>query len=351
MNGVVYGRARVALLTAAEASALDAHARDMGVPERALMENAGRAAAQVIHRLFPEGRVVAVVGRGNNGGDALVALRALRSWGRDVAWVTVGTDDPDLSLLTGLDLPRLDPDDVEPAFAAAAVLVDGILGTGAKGEPRAPAAEMIERMNASGRPIVALDIPSGVDPSTGAVPGVAVQAVATVMFGWPKVGALFHPGRGRCGRLVAVEIGFPPLADGDTARAGAGLITPDWARAEIPGRAPDAHKNSVGRVLIVAGRAGMAGAAAIAGQSAMRAGAGYVRIASVEANRGIVQTLVPEALFVARSDDGALRDAVAQSDAVLIGPGLGTDADGAATLDLILDVLEGRGCVLSLIHI
>jgi ADP-dependent NAD(P)H-hydrate dehydratase / NAD(P)H-hydrate epimerase len=345
MSDVVYGRDPVFLLTADQATRLDDRARDLGVPERALMENAGRAAAQVIHRLHPAGRIVAVVGSGNNGGDALVALRSLRGWGRDVAYLAVGSQGPDIDLLTGIDLARLDPDHADAAFAGAAVLVDGILGTGAKGEPREPAAGMIRRMNASGRPIVALDIPSGVDPTTGAVPGVAVDAAATILFGWPKTGALFAPGRSRCGRLLAVEIGFPPLEDDE---AGARVITPDWARARLPGRSSDAHKNSVGRVLIVAGRTGMAGAAAIAGHSAMRAGAGYVRVASVEANRAIVQTLVPEALFVDRADQVALRDAVAQSDAVLIGPALGTDSAAAAILDQLLDAVASAGgrCVL-----
>jgi ADP-dependent NAD(P)H-hydrate dehydratase / NAD(P)H-hydrate epimerase len=345
MSDVVYGRDPVFLLTADQATGLDRRARDMGVPERALMENAGRAAAQVIHRLHPTGRVVAVVGSGNNGGDALVALRSLREWGREVAYVYVGSGAPDASLVTGADVPRREAADLDAALAGAAVLVDGILGTGARGEPREPAAAMIRRMGAVGVPVVALDIPSGVDPTTGAIPGVAVTAAATISFGWPKTGALLHPGRSRCGRLIVVEIGFPPI-EGE--EAGAELITPDWARARLPVRAPDAHKNSVGRVLIVAGRSGMAGAAAIAGHSAVRAGAGYVRIASPAANRGVIQSLVPDALFVDRADDAALRDAVAHSDAVLIGPALGTDREGAAILDLVLEAAgtAGAGCVL-----
>jgi ADP-dependent NAD(P)H-hydrate dehydratase / NAD(P)H-hydrate epimerase len=375
MTGEVYGREAVALLTAAEAADLDARARDDGVPERALMENAGRAAAQVIDRLFPAGRIVAVVGSGNNGGDALVALRSLRSWGRDVAFLKAGSGDPDTSLLTGFDIPCLDPSDpsdrsdppdrsdsfdpsdpsdpsdlpdaagpsVDAVLARAAVIVDGILGTGARGEPRERAAAMIRRMNGSGRPIVALDIPSGVDPTTGAVPGEAVSAAATIQFGWPKTGALLQPGRARCGRIIAVEIGFPPLVAGD---AGAAVITPDWARARLPRRNPSAHKNSVGRVLVVAGNTGVAGAAGIAGRSATRAGAGYVRVATVEANRAIIQTLVPEALFVDRDDHAALRAAVGQSDAILIGPGVGTDGAAEAALDLVLEGAGDRGLVL-----
>ena len=342
-HDAVYGRADVALLTADQAAAIDRRAREQGVPERALMENAGRAAAQVIQRLYPSGRVVVVVGSGNNGGDALIALRSLRSWGRDVAFVPIGSREPDPELLAGFDVQRVDPAAAAHAFSGAAVLIDGILGTGSSGAPREQAAELIGAMNASDRPVVALDIPSGVDPSTGAVPGTAVDASATIAFGWPKLGTLFQPGRARCGRLVAVEIGFPPLR-GD--EYGAALITPDWARARLPGRSQDAHKSSVGRVLVVAGRRGMAGAAAIAGHSAMRAGGGYVRIASVEANRTIIQGLVPEALFVDRSDREAVRSAVEQSDAVLIGPGLGTDGEGQELLDLVLEHRGDAGCVL-----
>jgi ADP-dependent NAD(P)H-hydrate dehydratase / NAD(P)H-hydrate epimerase len=140
-----------------------------------------------------------------------------------------------------------------------------------------------------------------------------------------------------------VEIGFPPLAEGE---AEAAVITPDWARSRLPVREPDAHKNSVGRVLVVAGNRGVAGAAAIAGRSATRAGAGYVRVASVEANRTIIQTLVPEALFVDRHDDDAIQTAVEESDAILVGPGVGTDHEAESLLDRVLGRAGHRGLVL-----
>ncbi len=342
MNAV-YGREHVALLTAEEAAALDRRAQEGGIPERALMENAGRAAAQVIHRLYPEGRVVAVVGSGNNGGDAMVALRSLRLWGREVAYVPVGSSDPDPALSAGLDLPRVDRDGAAAALAGAGVIVDGILGTGVSGAPREPAATVIRRMNEAGPPMVALDIPSGVDPTTGEIPGEAVDAAATIMFGWPKSGGLFQPGRQRCGRILAVEIGFPPMRD-DEYRAA--LITPDWARTRLPYRPPDAHKNAVGRVVIAAGRKGMAGAAVIAAHSAMRAGAGYCRVVSEEANRTIVQGTVPASLFVDRADPGAIREAIDNADAVLVGPAIGTGDSGRGLLALIVDVLGDRGLVL-----
>ncbi|NIP83720.1 MAG: NAD(P)H-hydrate epimerase, partial [Gemmatimonadetes bacterium] len=163
-----------------EAAALDRRAQEGGIPERALMENAGRAAAQVIQRLYPTGPVVAVVGSGNNGGDAMVALRSLQHWGRDVAYMPIGSSEPDPALAAGLELRRTPIDDASAALAGAGVIVDGILGTGVTGAPREPAATIIGEMNDAGPPIVALDIPSGVDPTTGAIPGVAVDAAATI---------------------------------------------------------------------------------------------------------------------------------------------------------------------------
>ena len=135
---MTFGREHVPLLTAPQAAELDARAREeLGVPERALMENAGRAAALVVDRLYPVGRVVAVVGSGNNGGDAMVALRSLQAWGRDVAYLPVGSSPPDPGLLTGFEIERVPDDGAAAAFAGPGVIIDGILGTGASGEPLA----------------------------------------------------------------------------------------------------------------------------------------------------------------------------------------------------------------------
>ncbi|MEJ2678804.1 MAG: NAD(P)H-hydrate epimerase [Gemmatimonadota bacterium] len=338
-----FGRGHVALLTADEAAALDRGARERhDVPARVLMENAGRSGALVVQRLFPDGRVVAVLGSGNNGGDALVLLRNLEAWGRDVAYLQAGSQPPDPALFHGFHIPRIE-DDVNRAFAEAGVLVDGILGTGATGAPREPAAAVIRAMNASGRPIVALDIPTGVDPTTGAVPGDVVDAAVTIQFGWPKLGALQQPGRRHCGRLVAVEIAFPPLRP---EQAGAAVITPAWAVARLPARPQDAHKNMVGRLFVLAGHKGMSGAAVIAGRSAVRAGVGYTWVASPEANRPILQLAVSEAIFVDRDDEAALRDAVSSADAVLAGPGIGTDAAAERALDVVLDASDDKPCTL-----
>lgn len=336
-----HGAARVPVLTGDEMRAWDAHAvHALGVPEPVLMEAAGRAAASVVHRLYPRGRVVCAAGSGNNGGDAMVVARTLRAWGRDVVLVPVGSRMPDEALLHGWALDSVDGDRMADAFRGAGVIVDGLLGTGAAGAPRGAYADAIRAMNASGSPVVALDGPSGADLGTGAAPGEAVRAAVTVTFGAPKRGLLLFPGRALAGRIVAVEIGFPPLADD---AASARLLTPAWARAALPPVPPNAHKGSMGRVSIVAGRAGMAGACVLAGYGALRAGAGMAELVSPGANREILQAALPEALFVDRhSVDAGFQTG---SKAIVAGPGMGTDDDALA---LLRAVARGGGAPLLL---
>ncbi|HVH12633.1 MAG TPA: NAD(P)H-hydrate epimerase, partial [Longimicrobium sp.] len=237
-----HGAGRVPVVTAEEMRAWDVRAvQDLGIPEPVLMESAGRAAAAVIHRLYPEGRVVCAEGSGNNGGDARVAARTLRAWGRNVALVRVGTRAPDPGLLHGWEVDSIDVDRMEDAFRGAGVIVDGLLGTGATGAPRGAYADAIAAMNAAGRPIVALDGPSGVDLTTGIAEGVAVRAEVTVTFGAPKRGLLRFPGRALAGRILAVEVGFPPLAED---AASAQLLAPAWVHALLPAVPPDAHKGT-----------------------------------------------------------------------------------------------------------
>jgi NAD(P)H-hydrate epimerase len=327
--------------TGAESAAFDAHAIDeLGVPQPVLMENAGRSAAQVAQRLFPEGRVVGFVGAGNNGGDALVLLRTLAAWGREVRAVLVADRASPEPLVHGWDVPTVS--DVElgedqaawdALLSSSALLIDGILGTGVQGPPRTRQAAAIERLNAASRPVLAIDIPSGVDSGTGQVPGAAARADVTVSFGAPKLGSLLHPGRARVGRQVSVEIAFPPMVG----RSFTGqVVTPAWAQARLPQRGTDTHKNEVGRVLVVAGRPGMAGAAVLAARGALRAGAGLVQVCSAPTNREILQSAVPEAIYVDASDEHALSEALAQAGAVVVGPGLGTDTGAAELLERVL---------------
>jgi NAD(P)H-hydrate epimerase len=314
-----FGSEQVAVLSAAQTRAWDrAAVEGAGIPERVLMESAGRAAAAVVQHCFPEGRVVAIAGAGNNGGDALVLLRALRAWGRDVAVAYVG-ERPEPRLLHGWEIPVLDGDDPRTLLQGAATVVDGILGTGASGAPRLPAAVWIRAINACGAPVVALDGPSGVDLTTGAVPGEAVRADVTVAFGALKAGLLRFPGRGCAGRILGVEVGFPPYEPSLPAR----LVTAGWAHRRLPRIAPDAHKGTTGTVAVVAGRRQMAGAAVMVGAAALRAGAGMVRLVADAAVYPILQTALPEGVFTER-DSPDLEERLEAAAAVVAGPAMGT---------------------------
>lgn len=331
------------VLTAPEMQAWDRAAIEvLGIPERLLMEVAGRAAARVLHEVYPRGRVAAAVGRGNNGGDALVVLRCLRSWGREVVAVPVSAGAERPELLHGWDVPVAKPDAAGMVFRDAAVVVDGILGTGSRGAPREPEAGLVHAILESGSPVVALDGPTGVDLTDGSVAGPAVRADLTITFGAPKRGLLLYPGRGLAGRVVAVEVGFPPLADD---QFGAELVVPAWVRARLPRLPPNAHKGNAGSVAVVAGRPGMGGAAILCAMGALRAGAGVVRVVSAGTNRVPVQAAVPEAIFVER-ETGEVADALQRSDAMVLGPGMGTDeaalqmlraALGGASAPVVLD--------------
>lgn len=325
--------------TASEAAAFDRRSiEEVGVPQPVLMENAGRSAALVARALLPGREVVALVGSGNNGGDALVALRSLAAWGyRVTALLTADRDEED-PLLHGWDVPvqrdeALNDDELERRLASADFVIDGILGTGVHGAPRDRQARVIEILNGVETPVLALDVPSGVDASTGAVPGAVVEAEVTVSFGAPKLGALLHPALAWVGRHVTVEIGFPPLGPGD---ASAFAVTPEWALARRPIRGTDTHKNRVGRLVVAGGSVGMAGAVILAGQAAFRAGAGLVQLASPVENRDAVHAALPEAIFVDWSDQAALATALDEADAVAVGPGLGTDEGATEVLERVV---------------
>ncbi len=330
-----FGLDGVAAPTGTEARNFDLLAEErFGVAAATLMEAAGRAAALVATRLFPGRRVVALAGPGNNGGDAVVAARSLAAWGAPVSVIHVGRPS-DQSLTHGwpLDVRRPDgPADV-PSPAGDAVVLDGLLGTGLRGAPRAGAAAWIDWVNRGSAAVLALDVPSGVVADSGAVPAAAVRADATVAFGWPKLGSLLHPARSFAGRLIAVEIGFQPHGSAFAAE----VLTPGWVEARLPRREPVTHKNRVGALLLMAGSEGMAGAAVLAGRAALRAGVGLLRIASSAGNREVLQTALPEAIFVDLADRAALADAVASSRACCVGPGLGRSEAAAAALDRVLD--------------
>jgi hydroxyethylthiazole kinase-like uncharacterized protein yjeF len=251
-----------------------------------LMERAGRAVAEEALRRFPEARRFALfAGKGANGGDGKIAGRILQENGR-----TQVDDDADL-------------------------VIDALLGTGIRGAPRDDVAAVIERINGSGVPVLAVDIPSGADASTGEVAGAAVNADVTVtMHGW-KVGLAVGPGRFHAGEVVVADIG---LERRDTEHR---LVTRDILRLVPRKREPD-NKYSAGSVLVVGGARGTTGAAALAARAAFRADAGYVAIAAPAEALPTLETLVVEA--VKRPLETAF-DAAQRASALALGPGLGRD--------------------------
>ncbi len=325
------------LPTADEMAGIDRHAVASGATsERVLIETAGREVARQIQGRYAPGRAVALAGSGHNGADSLVALRTLRTWGWDVLAVQCGSRHPEPDVTAGWDLEWSDADALAATCGAADVILDGLLGTGARGAPRGRLSAIIEEVNALNIPLVAVDGPSGADFTTGSVEGACIRADLTVTLGWPKLGLLLNPARQYCGELVAVEIGFPPPHGTPGARA----ITGRWVASLLRGRAPDAHKGDAGYLTVVAGQQGMAGAAVLAGRAASRAGAGIVRIVSDPANREIIQESVPDAVYVGWDSDEAVRESISWADAIVFGPGLGR---GDERRRLSESVLEERG--------
>ncbi len=341
-SGWQAGAETVWLPTSEEMSALDAHAASSGATtERALIEVAGREVARRVQARWPEGRVVAVAGQGHNGGDALVAVRTLQAWGREVAAVQAGSAAPEPAVLIGSGIELRPVEDLPVVAAGARALIDGVLGTGLSGPPRHPQAEVIRTINGLGVPICAVDGPSGADLSTGAVEGACIQATLTVALGWPKLGLLRYPARRYCGDIEAVEIGFPP----PNRPMGARAITGRWVARRLEPRDGDAHKGRAGYLALVAGQSGMAGAAVLAARAALRGGVGILRVVSDPANREILQRSVPGAVFVGWDDEDAVAEAVRWAGAVAIGPGLGRSAERLRLVDYVLADREGQTAV------
>jgi hydroxyethylthiazole kinase-like uncharacterized protein yjeF len=321
---------------AAEQRALDEWAiGDCGIAGLDLMERAGTGLAELVGKRAPAGRVAVVCGKGNNGGDGLVAARVLRGQGRDVDVLILGAaDEYQGDARTNLErLPGAPPRPFDAgALAGAGAIVDAILGTGFAGEPRAPAARAIEAINDAhdASVVVACDVPSGVDASTGVVVGVAVRAHATATFHAAKPGLWIAPGKKHAGEVQVIDIGIPP---GGPANPRIGLIAPEVTEG-IPRRGAESTKFAAGSVLVCGGSPGLTGAPCMASESAMRAGAGYVTACVPESLHAIFEGRLLEVMTVPLHDSGgalhpmAVGEAVARAarvDAVVLGPGLGRD--------------------------
>jgi ADP-dependent NAD(P)H-hydrate dehydratase / NAD(P)H-hydrate epimerase len=297
------------LYTAAEMRA--AEERYPGYPETVpeLMERAGRAVAEVILEDFADAvRITVVCGTGNNGGDGRVAARVLEEAGREVLIV------------------ESKPEDEEKDLGEPDLIVDALFGTGFEGAPRPGAARLIEQMNDATADIVAVDIPSGVDASTGEVAGTVVDAWATVTFHGEKVGLVVTPGAFHAGEVDVADIGLEAM---ETEH----LRVSDEILELVPPRAPEDNKYTAGHVLVVGGSPGLTGAPSLTAMAAMRADAGYVSVAAPRSTLSVFELRLLEAVKRPLPDDEEGRlteeavevvlDLAEKAHAVALGPGLG----------------------------
>ncbi len=348
------------LATAAEMREIDRRAiEEFGIPGLVLMENAGGAVARAAERLWrergSEGTLLVLCGPGNNGGDGLVVARHLHNRGLPVRVLLFAAADSlrgdaatnyRLAQAFGVALAeRPRPQALAGHLAAAGLIVDALLGTGLTGPVRGEIAQVVERVNRSPVPVVAVDIPSGVNSETGAILGVAVRADLTITFGLPKVGLYCYPGRTCCGEIEVADISLPRSLLGDPALR-TELVTPKLAAAGLPVRFPDMHKANAGRLLIIAGSPGMTGAAALAANAAVRAGAGLVYLAIPEGLNAVLEQKCTEPITLpqAQTAEGALSVQAAEPllaqaagcDAVVLGPGLGRHPETAALVQRLV---------------
>ncbi|GBC93588.1 Bifunctional NAD(P)H-hydrate repair enzyme Nnr [bacterium HR15] len=352
------------IVSAAEMRALDrATIEEDGVPSLILMERAGQGVFRHLCEWFSpiQGRRVAIiVGKGNNGGDGLVVARYLHEAGASVhLWLA--TDPSEFTgdaavqwhIVRAYDIPALPiPPNPDPAlFREEEVLVDALLGTGLQGEVREPYRTLIEVMNQSERPIVAVDIPSGLDADTGRELGIAIRATYTVTMALPKLGFFQNAGPRCVGKWVAVPIGIVPRRMADLQSA-ARLLNARDIGAMLPAWSPDAHKGHRGHVLVVGGSPGMVGAPALAGISALRVGAGLATVATPARIQPQVASFYPELMTIPLpdGDTGALtRDGVrylserwARYDVLALGPGLGQLAPTESAIGELLSLWSQR---------
>ena len=307
------------LVTAAEMSAFERVVIDgFGVPALSLMESAGRAVAAEVERMGAS-RVVVVAGTGNNGGDGLVAARTLLARGHSVQVFLVSNGealkaDAQVCLLAAIkqsgpvtESVRADTLRTALAAAPAAVIIDAIYGTGLSREVEGSTAAIIQVMNESGLPIVAVDIPSGLDADRGVPLGIAVRATATVTFAFAKRGLHASPGFTYAGRIVKADIGILRSLAADVPTR----LIDDSVLRPFAQRSPLGHKGTHGHVLLVAGTVGKIGAALLAGRAALRAGAGLCTLAAPHAAQARIEGRIPELMTFGYpgmdgpADDGA----------------------------------------------
>ncbi len=358
------------VLNAAQMREADRRAiEEIGIPSLVLMENAGRqvvAAVEAMYADLSERRVAVLCGRGNNGGDGFVVARTLLQRGVDVAVFLLGRVAEvrgdarvNLEILGRLGLTVAEVADSQAwelhfsEFSACTLAIDAIFGTGLNAPVAGLIQSVIADVNASGIPVVSVDLPSGLSADTSEPIGDSIEARLTVTVAAPKLPLVLPPAETRAGDIVIADIGLPASVIEAVGGPRVELLTRASMRELIAPRTPDSHKGDYGRVLVVAGSRGKTGAAHLAGVAALRSGAGLVTVATPAGCQPVVASMAPEYMTVAleESDEGLDPDAVEQvlelaRDVLAIGPGLGqapatrefiTRLVDRATMPLVVD--------------
>jgi len=354
------------VVTADEMRMLDSAAiNEYGIPGVVLMENAGRRVVEVVRQVLGDarGKVVTIFcGKGSNGGDGLVVARHLLNMGAEVKLMLLANVDEisgdarinlDIWRKMGQKIYAIHHGDginiVRLVLMNTDLIVDAIYGTGFRGKMNDKMGRVVELLNESGKSIVAVDVPSGLNAGTGQVGGPCIQAAHTVTFGLPKLGLILEPGSDFAGELHIADISIPPVVIEKLAPQRY-LITGELVGEWLPRRPSGSHKGSFGRVLVLAGSRGMTGAACLAGDAALRAGAGLVTVAGPEKLHDILEAKLTEVMTVPLPDSGrgsfsraARQDILAmldRFDVLAIGPGISADLEVAALVRELLPSVQ-----------
>ncbi len=342
--------------------------RKFGIPGLMLMENAGRGVAEIAQRCFgplKEKDLLIFCGKGNNGGDGFVAARHLLNVGANVTVVLMSsprnlTGDAQTNFESLDQLRRSRPGSLvfkswsrtlPPRLPKPALIIDAIFGTGFTGKVAQPFAGAIDWINRQGVPVLSVDIPSGVDGTTGVVENLAVRATHTVTFGLEKTGLLCNQGQDQVGDLSVLDIGIPAVVSGSKSLK-TFLLEAEDVRAALPRRVSTAHKYSVGKVFVLAGSKGFTGAAYLCCMAALRAGAGAVMLGIPEAVYPVLARRLTEAIVkplpstgdgtIAMGALGEIQEKLKWADVVVLGPGLSTNAETQQLIHTILARHPGK---------
>ena len=336
---------------------------ELGIPGLRLMENAGVGTVRVMERelgSLADRKVTVVCGKGNNGGDGFVIARELLAHRAQVKVYLAGHA-IDVAGDAKTNLDRLGAGGVielsdgrsvgelVEAMTKSDVVVDAVFGTGFEGIPRGLSGTVIGQMNVCGRPVLAVDVPSGLNATTGVADGECVRATWTCTMGLPKRGFYLFPGRDCVGRLHVVDIGIPAKAI-DAVGIRTNVLTDPEAAALLPARPVDAHKGTFGKVVVIAGSVGYTGAAALASMSALRSGAGLVYLGIPASLNDVLESKLTEVITrplpetdgraLSKEALGGVHAMLADADAVAIGPGLSRDPSTEALVHALIEAID-----------